>query len=522
LRGENTRRNLFVVAGIAMASLVLLSACFGGGGGGAAQVATLSIDTGSVEISVDDTSFVAGADGQQLSEGTTVRTGADGRASIDWFDGSVTRLDHNSTFKILTMELVDGESTVIEGEQTSGNSYSRVTELTDSASRFDIETPTATASVQGTEYAILTVPDGVLFLVLDGSITSSSANDEEVVGAGFMVTVASDGSISDPVPIPPELLDSDWITFNCGIGNAPACPDVLGPEDPPNPPVNLGPLAKFLASPDAGDAPLFVIFYNLSVDLNGDDLEYLWDFGDGSTSTASGLVVHVYHEPGEYTAELTVTDPEGASDSTSDTVIVGVPPTTTIPLGPQVVTTTTTTTTVPPPTTTSTTTTTTTAPTTTTTTTLAPGPATAIELVGSSAHLGVDCSRTYTARLVDANGNIVDDDGTVVAFSEIDPGGSGGGNLLFAGGQSATSQDGIATKTVTGLDTGSVKLQATGSGMSSNRVEFQVVPNCANDAVLVPGAGDGFGDAPFGIALAALAALVAIGLVGRRRLRAAA
>ena len=334
-----------------------------------------------------------------------------------------------------------------------------------------------------------------------------------------MVAVALDGSIGDPVPIPPELLDSDWITFNCGIGNAPACPDVLGPEDPPDPPVNLNPLAKFLASPDAGDAPLFVIFYNLSIDLDGGDLEYLWDFGDGSTSTASGLVVHVYHEPGEYTAELTVTDPEGASDSTSHSVTVGVPPTTTIPAGPQVVTTTTTTTT--SSTTTTSTTTTTTAPTTTTTTTLAPGPATAIELIGSSAHLGVDCSRTYTARLVDANGNVVDEDGTVVTFSEIDPGGSGGGNLLFTGGPSATSQDGIATKTVTGIDTGSVKLQATGSGMSSNRVEFQVVPKCANDAALVPGAGDGFGDAPFGIAFAALAALVAIGLVGRRRLRAA-
>ncbi|HSM02547.1 MAG TPA: PKD domain-containing protein [Acidimicrobiia bacterium] len=497
-----------LIASVAVMGLLMLSACSAGGGGGSGEVATLRIVAGAVDISADGASFSAGTDGQQLSEGTTVRTGADGRASIEWFDGSVTRLDHSTTFTIITMAILEDDSTVILGEQTSGNSYNRVTELTDAASRFDIDTPTATASVQGTEYAIITTSEGTLFLVLNGSVTSSSEIDEQLVQAGQMVTATSDGSISDPVPIPPELLDSDWITFNCE--DNPLCPDTLGPEDPPDPPGNFDPVAKFYAAPQAGPAPLFVIFYDLSTDLDGDDLEYLWDFGDGSTSTASGLLVHIFHEPGEYVVELTVTDPEGASDSQSETVGVAVPPTTTTFAAPQVVTTTTTTST-------STTTTSTTVPTTTTTTTLSPGPVASIELAGSTSHLGVGCDRTFTAYLLDANGNLVDDDSTVVTFAEVDPGSSGGGHLIYHGGPAATAADGVATKTVTASETGSVKLRASASGLLSNRVEFQVHPSCANGASLVPSGGDGFGNAPFGVAAGALLVILSLGLVAVRR-----
>ena len=51
-----------------------------------------------------------------------------------------------------------------------------------------------------------------------------------------------------------------------------------------------------------------------SYDPDGTIVEYLWDFGDGSTAT--GVTVnHVYLEDGNYTVTLNVTDDDGASSS---------------------------------------------------------------------------------------------------------------------------------------------------------------------------------------------------------------
>lgn len=60
-----------------------------------------------------------------------------------------------------------------------------------------------------------------------------------------------------------------------------------------------------------------------STDPEGEDLEYLWDFGDGqeaNTATAS----HEYSAAGEFTVTLTVTDPHGGIHSTVAVVNVKV------------------------------------------------------------------------------------------------------------------------------------------------------------------------------------------------------
>jgi gliding motility-associated-like protein len=62
-------------------------------------------------------------------------------------------------------------------------------------------------------------------------------------------------------------------------------------------------IAAFLA-PDTVCAPLSVPFTNLSSGATG----YLWDFGDGETSTAASPT-HTYAQPGTYTVTLTATSP---------------------------------------------------------------------------------------------------------------------------------------------------------------------------------------------------------------------
>jgi len=320
----------------------------------AVPTATVHVLSGPVEIRTGSGDFTGAIDGQAVSPGDTVATGATGRAVIEYQDGSVTRLDGDTTFTIAMLEALDSGGTVVEGEQHSGNTYHRVVEITDSASRFDVVTPTASASVQGTVYAVFVGPDGASTVaVFDGIVVVEGAvGGVLVVSAGFLATVNPDGSIGEVVPIPDDVIDGEWIVYNqCELDEEGACTVVTT-----------------------------------------------------STTTSSP-----------------------------------------IPTSP---------------------------PTIVTTTTAAPAAAVALVLTGSSAQLDPVCSRTYRATFVDANGAAVNDDATKVTFAVV----GGGGSVVFSGGATATASDGVAFKSVSGGDNGVVRLQASGRGLSSNVIEFNVVP----------------------------------------------
>ena len=67
-----------------------------------------------------------------------------------------------------------------------------------------------------------------------------------------------------------------------------------------------------------------VNFEGLATDADGDDLTYLWNFGDGISATALVPGNHTYSDSGTYTVTFTVTDSNGASDPTPDTRIITV------------------------------------------------------------------------------------------------------------------------------------------------------------------------------------------------------
>ena len=64
-----------------------------------------------------------------------------------------------------------------------------------------------------------------------------------------------------------------------------------------------------------------VILQDMSQAPPGDPIVgWLWDFGDGTTSTQSGTIQHIYANPGTYTVTLTVTDQGGCMSSTGSVV----------------------------------------------------------------------------------------------------------------------------------------------------------------------------------------------------------
>jgi PKD repeat protein len=258
-------------------------------------------------------------------------------------------------------------SRVIESSQAEGNSYHRVAELNDTQSRFEIETPTATAWVHGTGYALLVDEGSTTIAVVEGVVTAGGSTGSVEIPAGEMAVVGTDGLVGPIQAIPSELLDGDWLMFNrCADHETPACAegDGGGPEGdgggpdgpteppkgpgqgeqgsvpptsttgpggkggtaggtPPPPPLDQPPQAGFSATPRLGSAPLRVRFADASHDPDGDPLSRHWSFGDGSAQSGGRTASHTYDDPGRYTVTLTVSDPMGKRDTTSRVIRVG-------------------------------------------------------------------------------------------------------------------------------------------------------------------------------------------------------
>ncbi|MEO6330624.1 MAG: PKD domain-containing protein [Ginsengibacter sp.] len=82
------------------------------------------------------------------------------------------------------------------------------------------------------------------------------------------------------------------------------------------------PIAGFTLSDSISACPPFLVtFTNTSVNYNS----FLWDFGDGNSSSSSPSPVHIYYVPGTYIVKLRVTGPGGCVDEKLSTIIVNGP-----------------------------------------------------------------------------------------------------------------------------------------------------------------------------------------------------
>jgi len=170
-RGLRPRRQQ--VAGTAMAavtSLALLTATPAGARGSA----TLHPLDGGTEVrAAGSVEFRPGQEGRNLKEGDTIRTASDGRAEIEFFDGSVTRLDRGTSLRLRSLTPITGppRGRTILSDHTAGRTFNRVAEADDPASRFEVHTPSAVASVRGTTFFTEVRTDGwEAFGVLDGEV----------------------------------------------------------------------------------------------------------------------------------------------------------------------------------------------------------------------------------------------------------------------------------------------------------------------------------------------------------------
>lgn len=204
---------------------------------------------------------------------------------------------------------------------TSAGTYTITLTITNDSGDTDTETDTVTVRTAPTA-AFTSTPDNgqmPLTVAFDASTTN--------VGSGSSITSYSwswgDGTPDGTGQTPNHTYttaDSFTVTLTVTNDN--------GDTDTETDTIvsRSGPTASFTSTPDNGAAPLDVTF-DAAASTEGDGSSitgYVWDFGDASSAGSGVNPTHQYTSDGTYTATLTVTNDNGDTAQTTDTIVVGV------------------------------------------------------------------------------------------------------------------------------------------------------------------------------------------------------
>jgi hypothetical protein len=228
----------------------------------ATQFATLRPLEGTVEVAAGGNGFDGGEDGATLRAGDVIRTGPDGVAEIEFFDGSVSRLDHDTT---LTLDRVANipkaaDSRLIEMDLHRGRTFHTVSNVSDPQSEFTIATGGIAATSAGSSFLFTALPIGgaALWVVPDSDPGLGVVEiDAEGTGVGVQegqgTTVSGAGSAGTPFSLTEDHLTDPWVTYNlCELGQADLEPcreaaEVATPKPLPQPEPETDVLSKTVA-----------------------------------------------------------------------------------------------------------------------------------------------------------------------------------------------------------------------------------------------------------------------------------
>ena len=162
---------------------------------------TLSVATGAVEIqTAGSNTWEKGIDGMTLVAGSRVKTAPQSQALLTFFEGSTIELEANTNLEIEQVECIEEGYTVIILKQWLGRTWSRVVELTDPRSCYEIQTPSACAIVRGTSFLTEVDDTGSTQVqVADGLVMVSAEGEEVSVPAGSDVHVELGSAPSQPI-----------------------------------------------------------------------------------------------------------------------------------------------------------------------------------------------------------------------------------------------------------------------------------------------------------------------------------
>lgn len=180
-------------------------------------VARLEIFSNPVTLQLSDNSATQSAKpNTMVPEGAIIETGATGRAQITYPGGTVTRLDANTRIQL---QLFQPQPERIAVKILEGKTWSRIKKLFGNES-YQTETGTTVATVRGTSYEhsvdennenIVLVDEGIVDF---GCATEKRQKNVPVAANKKALTNCTGDNTIEPVPVDPDDLQDEWVTFN--------------------------------------------------------------------------------------------------------------------------------------------------------------------------------------------------------------------------------------------------------------------------------------------------------------------
>ncbi len=151
----------------------------------------LRVREGTVEVQHDQLAFTRASDGDGLETGDGIRTESASQAQVDFFDGSLTRLD--SRTGIVLTDLANERKQRISFTLGGGRVWNSV----HSVDAFTLRFPRATATTSDATFAIDCRVSGRCYAIGVDQTTHIKSSSGEVadVGPGACAAVLSDGAI---------------------------------------------------------------------------------------------------------------------------------------------------------------------------------------------------------------------------------------------------------------------------------------------------------------------------------------
>lgn len=163
---------------------------------------TLTIISGEVTVRHGASDFAAASDGEVLNEGDAVRTGAEGRAVLTYFEGSTVTIEPATELAIDAANATADGSTVVLMTQSVGRTWHVVTKLIAGNSKYEVRTPASTASVRGTEFQVDADSAVTTVSTTEGTVIATIA-DPTTPGTTVDVPVTAGTTQTQPKNAPP-------------------------------------------------------------------------------------------------------------------------------------------------------------------------------------------------------------------------------------------------------------------------------------------------------------------------------
>ncbi|MFP4321900.1 MAG: FecR domain-containing protein, partial [Anaerolineales bacterium] len=159
-----------------------------------------------------------------IGEGDRIQTGAAGWAVLTFFEGASSEIFGNTEVLVTALELPTEENGnfIVNYDLLVGDTFNTVNTLLDAESRFEVRTPTITASVRGTEYFVMASPTGQSMVVTGEGEVETSTNITPgpiAIQGGQTLVFSTDGSpgeVLQTLVVPNIPLNAPLAEATCG------------------------------------------------------------------------------------------------------------------------------------------------------------------------------------------------------------------------------------------------------------------------------------------------------------------